>query len=83
MARPTVEHPIFAWRTTRRPPLTATAVASAARIDVTSLSKVENGHRDRLNVDACRALVAAFPGELDLEQLLAWSWSKARRKKAS
>lgn len=74
-------HPLTLFRERRG--MMAKELASAAGVSACALSKVENGHRDRLGADACMALAEAFPGELDLEELLAWSWSKAKRRRAS
>ena len=80
MHKPESKHPLQVWRESREPPLSAVQVADLAQISPTSLSKVERGHRDRLSADACRSLVKAFPGELDLEQLLAFKWKRSRRR---
>lgn len=76
-------HPITRWREARKPALSISEVAAAAGVDRTTLSKVENGHRDRLNRDACKRLVAAFPGELSRDELEDWSWSIASRRSRS
>ena len=68
---------------TQKPPVSLTQIADVARVDRTSLSKVEHGDRSGLEREALGRVLDKFPGIAEFaSEIVTWEWTPATRAHA-
>lgn len=72
------QHPIERYLLSQ-PGMTETAFAKLAQVNLTNLSRVLRGHRDRLCADACLRISKATHGKVTVEELLSWKSTEEQR----
>lgn len=89
MLTKTLVHPFSRYRQAHN--LSQVKFAELIQVHRTCVVKIENGQRDRLDVDACLRVEQRTGGEITLKQLVEWRWpvkakaggSRSRAKRAS